>query len=73
MASFLSRTRKKGAGFREMNKFTRANRDMALYLQTSLALERVVTKREGFEMFEASYGRGGEEGVGWRVDMIGLG
>lgn len=73
VASFLSRTRKNGAGHREMNRFTRANRDMAFYLQTSLALERVVTKREMFEMFEASYGRGEEEGVDWRVDVIGLG
>jgi len=63
VASFLSRTRKIDAEYREMNKFTRANRDMAGYLQTSLALERVVTKREMFEMFEASYGKGGEEGV----------
>lgn len=75
VASFLSRTRKNdaGAGYREMNMFTEANRGMAFYLQTSLALERVVTKREMFEMFEASYGKGGEEGVDWRVDMIGLG
>lgn len=73
MASFLSRTRKNDAGYREMNKFTKANRDMAGYLQTSLALERVVTKTEMFEMFAASYGKGGEEGVDWRVDMRGLG
>jgi hypothetical protein len=24
-------------------------------------------------MFEGSYGRGGEEGVDWKVDLIGLG
>lgn len=74
VASFLSRTRKNDSSDRgEMNKFTRANRDMAFLLHPSLALERVVTKRELFDMFEGSYGRGGEEGVDWKVDLIGLG
>ena len=77
MAAFLDRTKKKhdddGAGYREVDRFTRANRDMAFYLHPSLCLERVVTRRELFEMFEASYGRGGEDGVDWRVDLIGLG
>ncbi|GAB7334257.1 hypothetical protein MBLNU13_g06296t1 [Cladosporium sp. NU13] len=71
VSSFLSRTKQNDHV--EMNKFTRANRDMACYLQISLALERVVTKRELFDWFEASYGMGGEVGVDWRVDMIGLG
>jgi hypothetical protein len=68
----LSRT-KNDSEHLTMNKFTRANRAMAMLLHAALAEERVVTRKDLFEMFAETYGRGGEEGVNWRVDLTELG
>ena len=68
---FLSRVRTCSEEL--MDNFTRANREMGLRLHEGVVKGRVVGRKELFEMFAECYGRGGEEGVDWRVDLMGLG
>lgn len=70
---FLSRTNSDGSELRVMERFTRANRTMAGLLHSYLMLEMKMSRGHLFQMYAQSYGRGGEEGMDWKVDIVELG
>lgn len=46
---------------------------MAGLLHSYLMLEMKMTRRDLYHMYAQSYGRGGEEGLDWEVDVTELG
>jgi hypothetical protein len=74
VSEFLRRTMNDGSEERRvMNRLTQANRTMASLLHSYLMLEMKMSRGDLFHMYVQSYGRGGEEGVDCKVDIVELG